>query len=59
MEEISEEALREGRDVLMGFNLNNDLPNFLRWESERSVRWEYGGREPLYDLAGVERSMSY
>lgn len=59
MEEISEEALREGRDVLMGFNLNNDLPNFLRWESERSVRWEYGGREPLYEVGGVERSMSY
>lgn len=59
MEEISEEALREGRDVLMGFNLNNDLPNFLRWESETSVRWEYGGREPLYELGGVERSMSY
>ena len=62
MEEISQEALREGRDVLMGFNLNNDLPSFLRWESERSVRWEYGGRRPLYELGGgggVERSMSY
>lgn len=59
MEEISEEALREGRDVLMGFNLNNDLPNFLRWESERSVRWENGERGPLYELGGVERSMSY
>lgn len=33
MEEISEQALREGRDVLMGFNLGHDLPDFLRWES--------------------------
>lgn len=35
MEEISPEALEQGKAVPMGSNLGHDLPDFLRWE--RSV----------------------
>lgn len=33
MEELSEQELMAGRDVLMGSNLDHDLRGFLRWES--------------------------